>query len=127
MKNECVEYQPEDTWQWWNHFRLATDFNRRIDLALELTADLPSATEILRWYGEPVQLLIIPVDIFVMNRNNYPVLGAAHKKVVLRFLSKTNCRFAIKSPDDSANIDNYVQFLRHLYRENYKQPDLMAG
>lgn len=127
MKNQPTNYQPADTWQWWNQFRLATDFNARIGVALELTADLPSPTEILRWLGEPVHMLIIPVDIFVMNRGNFPVLSIAHKNVVLRFLTKTDCRFAIKAPDDNVHVDNYVQYLRHLYRENWKRPDLMAG
>lgn len=124
---DAPEYQPEDTWQWWNQFRSGTDFRSHITLALELTADLPPPAELLRWYGETINLLIIPIDIFVNNRNNFPVLGVAHKNAVLKFLSKTDCRFAIKAPDDIQNLDNYVQYLRHLYRENWKVPDVMHG
>lgn len=127
VNDKSTEYQPEDTWQWWNRFRLVTDFNPRITVALELSADLPSQTELLRWYGEPVKIVIIPVDIFVMNKNNFPVLGLAHKNVVLKFLAYTDCRFAIKAPNDNQCVDNHVQYLRHLYRENSRVPDMMVG
>lgn len=127
VHDKSIEYQPQDTWQWWNQFRLSADFNARIAVALELSADLPSPTEILRWYGEPVHVVILPIDIFVLNKNNYPVLGLAHKNVVLKFLSYTNCRFAIKAPNDNHNVDNYVQYLRHLYRDNGKVLNLMVG
>lgn len=127
VKDLSEEYQPEDTWQWWNKFRSGTDFRSHICLALELTADLPSQNELLRWYGEPINLLIIPTDIFVSNRNNFPVLSVAHKNVVLKFLAKTDCRFALKAPDDKQQLDNHVQYLRHLYRENWKVPDVMHG
>lgn len=121
------EIQTADTWQWWNKFRAFTDYNSKVKVALELTADLPSKIEILRWLGEPVSLLIIPVSIFVSNPHNYPVLANAHKAVVLKFLTKVNCKFAIKVSEDDRNIHNHVQYLRRLYQENSKLSDPMHG
>lgn len=121
------EIQTADTWQWWNRFRAFTDYNSKVKVALELTADLPSKIEILRWLGEPVSLLIIPVSIFVSNPHNYPVLATAHKAVVLKFLTKVNCKFAIKVSEDDRNIHNHVQYLRRLYQENSKLSDPMHG
>lgn len=121
------EIEIADTWQWWNKFRAFSDYNHKIKVALELTADLPSNIEILRWLGEPVRLLIIPVSIFVSNPHNYPVLAVAHKAVVLKFLSKVNCKFALKVSEDDRNIHNHVQYLRRLYQENAKLHDPMNG
>lgn len=112
----------------WNKFRSYCDFHPRIQLALELTADLPSPDIILRWLGENIELLIIPTHLFIRNRNNYPVLPYAHKMMVLKFLSRTNCKFALKAPDDeSVNLPNYVAFLKFLYKENESNKDPMSG
>lgn len=117
-----------DTWHWWNAFRTYSDYNVRFQLALELTADLPSSDVILRWMGETVELVIIPIDLFIFNRNNYPVLPCRHKEVALKFLKMTNCKFALKVPDDeNRSIDNHVSYLRFLYKENAKRNDPMSG
>lgn len=117
-----------DTWHWWNMFRAYSDYNPKFQLALELTVDLPSPDVILRWLGETIEILIIPTSLFIQNRNNYPVLPFAHKHVVLKFLAKTNCKFALKAPDDDdQSLNLYVGFLRHLYSENSKRKDPMTG
>lgn len=112
----------------WNSFRSYCDFHPRIQVALELTADLPKPDTILRWLGENIELIIIPTHLFIQNRNNYPVLPYAHKMMVFKFLERTNCKFALKAPDDEyMNLPNYVAFLRHLYNENYSRCDPMSG
>lgn len=112
----------------WNSFRSYCDFHPRIQLALELTADLPASDTILRWLGENIELLIIPSHLFIQNRNNYPVLPYAHKMMVLKFLARTNCKFALKASDDEyTNLPNYVAFLKYLYKENDSRTDPMSG
>lgn len=112
----------------WNSFRSYCDYHPRIQLALELTADLPKNDTILRWLGENVDLLIIPTHLFIQNRANYPVLPYAHKQMVLKFLERTNCKLSLKAPDnDSTNLLSYVKYLRYLYTENAARLDSMAG
>lgn len=122
------ELVPTDTWHWWNAFRSYSDYNSRYHLALELTTDLPSPDVILRWMGESIETLIIPIDLFILNRNNYPVLPYAHRIVTQKFLAMTNCKLALKAPaDDNAIIENHIVFLRYLYKENVKRNDPMVG
>lgn len=117
-----------DTWHWWNTFRSYSDYNTKFQLALELTENLPPADVILRWLGEPIETVIIPISLFISNRNNYPVLPYAHKQAVLKFLARTNCKLALKAPDDDGtSLHNYVNFLRYLYQENAKKKDPMVG
>lgn len=112
----------------WNAFRSHCDFHPRIQLALEVTADLPKSDTVLRWLGENIDLLIIPTHLFIQNRTNYPVLPYAHKMMVLKFLERTNCKFALKTSDDEyANVPNYVAYLRYLYKDNDTRKDPMAG
>lgn len=124
--NDEIDYI--DTWHWWNTFRLHSDFNSRFQLALELTADLPAPEVMLRWLGEPIETLIISTSLFITNRNNFPVLPYAHKMAVLKFLAGTNCKLALKPTDiDNNGFQNYVDFCRHLYKENAKKRNPMIG
>lgn len=98
-----------------------------MQIALEMSTDLPSEDELLRWLGEPVEILIIPSNIFIYNANNYPVLSRAHKAVVLQFL-KMRSNLAIKSyGDENVNLNNYITYLQFLINENNKNPDPMQG
>lgn len=125
--NQDDEAAACDTWHWWNKFRQYSDYSSRVQLALELTADLPSKEVLLRWWGENIEVLIIPISLFITNKNNYPVLPYQHKVIALKFLARTNCKFALKATeDDDSVLHNYVNYLRFLYRENAKRPDPMV-
>lgn len=127
MDPQNDEPESVDTWHWWNKFRSYSDYNPRFLLALELTADLPSQDIILRWLGETVELLIVSTSLFIRNRNNYPVLPFAHKNAALKFLARTNCKFALKAPDDDDEcLQNHVNYLKYLYQENAKRNDVMV-
>jgi protein arginine N-methyltransferase 5 len=69
-----------DGWDIWNRFRLLCDQSVRLQVALELTADLPSTDrELERWFAEPVRAVIIPADCFLTNKQGCPVLSKRHK------------------------------------------------
>ena len=54
-KYEDREMVAEQTWDWWNTFRLVADSSSKINLCLDLTEQLPGNIEIERWLGEPVK------------------------------------------------------------------------
>ena len=54
-KYEDRERPVEQTWDWWNTFRLVADSSSKINLCLDLTEELPGNIEIERWLGEPVK------------------------------------------------------------------------
>lgn len=113
----------EDTWQWWNKFRTYADYNSKFKVALELSADLPSEEELLRWLGEPVELLIVPSDVFINNAKNYPVLSKAHQSIVGRFLGM-HAHLAIKGAgDDGVRLKNCVDYLKYMIQVNTTAPD----
>eukprot|EP00051_Salpingoeca_urceolata_P020700 m.314087 g.314087 ORF g.314087 m.314087 type:complete len:273 (-) comp19666_c0_seq2:34-852(-) len=51
--------EEEDTWRWWNTFRLLCKSSTRLSVALDLTANLPSPARLARWLGEPVRSIFI--------------------------------------------------------------------
>lgn len=120
---KAEEYVAEDTWQWWNKFRAYAGYKTHYFVALEMTADLPTTEELLRWTGEPVQILVIPSDIFISNAKNYPVLSKAHKSVLLQFL-KFNVNLAVKAnASDIVHLRNCIQYLKYIVSEHEKSID----
>lgn len=117
----------EDTWQWWNKFRSYADYCSKFKVALEMSADLPSEEELLRWLGEPVEMLIIPSDIFINNPKNYPVLSKAHQSVVMQFLNQKS-HLCIKANNaDGQRLKNCVDYLKYLIQMKPKPTiDLQA-
>lgn len=104
---------PSDTWQWWNSFRLHADFDSKVFVSLEISADIPSEEELKRWLGEPVANLIIPADIFIRNAQNFPVLSKGHQAVVRAF-QRNNVGFLVKCNPEDRGIRHYSNYVRHL-------------
>ena len=105
-KYEDRERPVEQTWDWWNTFRLVADSSSKINLCLDLTEELPGNIEIERWLGEPVKTvsfcllhfafismmictlqLSIPTSLFLINKKGYPVLSKHHQNFVRRFIN----------------------------------------
>lgn len=120
---KAEEYVAEDPWRWWNTFRAYAGYKSHYFVALEMTADLPSTEELLRWTGEPVQMLVIPSDIFISNAKNYPVLTKAHKSVLFQFL-KFNVNLVLKAnASDVTHLRNCIEYLKFIVSEHDKTVD----
>ena len=52
----------------WDTFRTLCEHNKKLGVALEVTADLPSPVELERWMGEPIKCLFLPTEIFLTNK-----------------------------------------------------------
>lgn len=109
--------RPTDPWNWWNTFRLHADFDNKISVCLELSADVPSPQQLKRWLGEPVASIIIPADLFMRNTHNYPVLSKGHQAVVVAF-QQNNVAFLVKCNADDRGLRLYAEYLRHLCARN---------
>jgi len=113
-----------DGWEMWNHFRLLCDQSPRLQVALELTADLPSTDrEMERWFAEPVRAVIVPVDIFMTNKQGFPVLSKRHKNFLLSCFRYKVQVIVQGLPEDSddKNSDNsdtakYLHYIARLYQ-----------
>ena len=76
----------QNSWDWWNKFRLIANSNSKINLCLRIGEDLPSETEILRWIGEPMKTVSIATSMFLTNKKGYPVLSRQHQALIRRFI-----------------------------------------
>lgn len=115
-----------DPWTWWNTFRLQTDFNSKIMVALELSEDLPPTEVIQRWLCEPVSCIIVPANVFIRNAQNFPVLSKAHQSVITAFV-KNDISFMVKCNRNDNGLRNYADYLRHLATNNSPTKDPMHG
>lgn len=69
----------------WNKFRSLCDYNKRLGVVLELTANLPPPQVIDRWLGEPVRALVVSTSLFLTNKKGYPVLAKMHQNIIRKF------------------------------------------
>lgn len=108
-----------DGWEMWNHFRLLCDQNPRLQAVLELTADLPSTErELERWFAEPVRAVIVPADIFLTNKQGFPVLSKRHKAFLLQaFRYKVQVIFkGLSGAEGDADSSKYLHYIARLFQ-----------
>ena len=60
----------EQTWDWWNTFRLVADSSSKVNLCLDLTEQLPENIQVERWLGEPVKTVSSPLHAALINDDN---------------------------------------------------------
>ncbi|XP_069489949.1 protein arginine N-methyltransferase 5 [Ambystoma mexicanum] len=121
IENELVLSPEQDgsgeerTWLWWHNFRTLCDYNKRIALAIEVGADLPSNHIIDRWLGEPIKAAILPTSIFLTNKKGFPVLAKSHQRLIFRLL-KLEVQFIITGTNHHSEKDFccYLQYLEYL-------------
>ncbi|KAG0423530.1 hypothetical protein HPB47_000698, partial [Ixodes persulcatus] len=114
----------QDPWEWWNRFRSICATDKRLGVALRLTANLPSEEHLLRWYGEPVWCLLVPTTLFLTNKKGYPVLSKSHQAVIRQFF-KLNCQVLVEGCCHHKHMRHYCQYIDHLY--NTQPPENPLG
>ncbi|KDO33208.1 hypothetical protein SPRG_02020 [Saprolegnia parasitica CBS 223.65] len=115
-----------DSWEAWNNLRSMCEFNPKIHVALEVTADLPDVHYLDRWLGEPLAAVIVPTDIFLTNKKGYPTLSKMHQKFFLK-LFQHKIRYFLKGrPHHHQRYLPYVQYLEHLWSTRSSCPDAKA-
>ena len=120
---------PDSEWSTWNRFRCLCDFSASLHVALKL--DIPSieATEEnltqeqwLRWTGEPVRALLLPMADFVFNASGYPTLPPKTRKLVVRFYER-GVQFVLTGKSRHANgFLPYQMYLVHLCKKSASRP-----
>ncbi|KAK1879651.1 Protein arginine N-methyltransferase 5 [Dissostichus eleginoides] len=105
----------EKTWGWWHSFRTLCDYNKRICLAIEVGADMPSDAVIDKWLGEPIKAAILPTSIFLTNKKGFPVLSKAHQRIIFS-LFKLEAQFVFTGTSRHTEKDfrSYLQYLEYL-------------
>nr|CAG4640678.1 EOG090X028A [Eulimnadia texana] len=122
-ETETVPSDMEDTWQWWNSLRTIADFEKKLGLALELSADLPDEEILNRWLGEPVRCLVIPTHLFLTNKKGFPVLSKPHQIAVRRFL-RQKAQILVSGSLRHQHYKHYQQYLDHLWQVGFEEDPL---
>jgi len=113
-----------DGWDVWNKFRLLCDQVTRLQVALELTEDLPSTEmELDRWLAEPVRAIIVPADIFVTNNQGFPVLSKRHKAFLLKFF-RYRVQVILQGIDSDSGDEATSRFVHYIARLFQSKPPL---
>ncbi|XP_045600789.2 protein arginine N-methyltransferase 5 [Procambarus clarkii] len=112
-----------DTWAWWNRFHTIANIQKKIGLALEVSADLPDQSVIDRWLGEPVRTAILPTSIWLTNKKGFPVLSRAHQ-LFIKGLFKLHAQFVISGPLRHQHFKLYQQYLEHIIRAQLEMDPL---
>ncbi|KAL6629183.1 hypothetical protein ACP70R_028948 [Stipagrostis hirtigluma subsp. patula] len=77
----------EDSWEWWNSFRLLCEHSSQLCVALDISSSLPSINSLGRWFGEPVRAAILQTNAFMTNSIGYPCLSKRHQKLLTGFFN----------------------------------------
>lgn len=117
-KNNLKDNLP---WKQWNRLRTLTEYNPRIQVALEITSQLPSDEQLLdMWIAEPIKTVIVPGEIFVSNSKGYPVLPKPHQKFIQKLMDKMKPDMVVTVPSTpihkSASPSSYCDYIRYLNR-----------
>eukprot|EP00096_Caligus_rogercresseyi_P011740 TRINITY_DN4721_c0_g1_i1.p1 TRINITY_DN4721_c0_g1~~TRINITY_DN4721_c0_g1_i1.p1 ORF type:complete len:624 (+),score=187.06 TRINITY_DN4721_c0_g1_i1:30-1874(+) len=114
-----VPFYDESTWSWWNSFRGTCNHDRRVYLALELSAtnDAEVSPHILnRWLGEPVKALIVNTSLFLTNKKGFPVLPRCIQKLMRHFFA-LDVQCVLEGRDRGREYRLYQQYLDHLWQQ----------
>lgn len=112
-----------DKWTHWNQLRNHLVRSRKISVALELDTNddkLLSSLEAQfeRWAGEPVKVLILNTNAFLINSKGYPVLSKQVQRFVKLLREKTayDLHLIVRGEPTSLNLDlsHYFKYLEHL-------------
>ena len=60
--------------------------------------------------GEPVRMVVVPVNVFLTNSKGFPVLSRAHQLVVKQ-LMKFDPQFAIKGKTGERGDQPYIRYV----------------
>lgn len=131
-KDDAAEHRSDvttvtatDTWHWWNRFHSVANFEKKIGLCLELSADLPDEEKVERWLGEPVRCAVLPTTIWLTNKKGFPVLSHRHQSLVRR-LHKLHAQFLISGHLRHPHLKFYQQYLDHIIQREDGDEDALT-
>ena len=87
-----------------------------ITVILHFQANLPDlAGYTRRWIGEQVFAVQFDTSSYVSNTKGFPVLSKAHQELCRTFMKKKS-HFILKGKHPSDNLDEYYQYLCHVFK-----------
>ena len=75
----------------WHEFRTLCDSQRRINVVLELSTNLPEEEVLDRWLAEPIKCVMVSTNLFLTNKRGYPVLSKPHQNFLKKLFRVLIC------------------------------------
>ena len=70
-----------DGWKCWDNIRYLTNHDNKLFVALEIPEN--NIEMIKLWAAEPVKAILLPMRLFIENKNGYPVLSRQHQELLM--------------------------------------------
>lgn len=84
---------------------------------MELTQEIPTQQILVRWLGEPVEMILISSDLFRVDGNGNVSLSDAHRILCRQFIKRLHVHFAIKCSLNDINMEKYSHYMLKLVEE----------
>jgi len=117
-----VSLKEKNCWEIYNSFRMNIKRTNCFGALLEISEDLPES--INRWFGENIRAVSLPIDLFVLNHKNKPVLIKAHHDLISKLIAfKIN--FIISSQNNE-DVSEYRDYLCYIFSKQPKVFNIFA-
>ncbi|KAJ3368146.1 Protein arginine N-methyltransferase 5 [Allomyces arbusculus] len=107
-----------DAWSRWNLARTLTGHHVKLQVLLDIGADLPDGPTdctLARWRGEPLAAISLRTSAFLTNKKGYPVLSKAHQALVRPILVR-NPHVIVSHDGAQRDLAAYQQYVAFLFR-----------
>lgn len=115
----------------WQKIYSQLDYTNSLCLALNIQQNLPECedntnTILSQFCASLIAFAVIPISLFLTNKNGFPVLSKAHQEIIKKlFLYKANIILRddmniLKDRHDLYEFTNYKIYINHLF-QNHKQ------
>ncbi|KRX92060.1 Protein arginine N-methyltransferase 5 [Trichinella pseudospiralis] len=121
-----IDETADDAWHLFHQLRTACGNDQRLEVALEIGADLCENMKILdRWIGEPIGCLIITGEVFqTMPGSDSPTVSEMHRRLFSLLFTRTSravLEFDSKQLD-TIPINDFSFCIRNLYKNQRVLP-----
>lgn len=107
--------QYESPWEWWNKLRSLCDYNPRLGLVLDMSAELPPKLERDLWAGEPVRAIFLRTSMFWKNPRGFPVVSQSSRDFLQKFVP-LDTHVILAGPSNYESIGSYAHFLNWVWK-----------
>ena len=81
---------------------------------LNLSADLPSETFLMRFFSEKTFALQFQMSCFLSNSKGFPVLGKLHTKICKEFM-KIQSKIILSPRFPNENLEKHYNYITYLF------------
>jgi len=122
--NELLENEKDPYFIYNKIFRICSR-NSFIKSAIEIPKKLPKSKKYLKkWISENLKSIILPISVFEVNKNGFPVLSEEHEKLILKFL-KHNVQIIFSGiPLHQNGYVEYKNYIRFIYKNSIKETNV---